>query len=433
MAQKQYTTYQSDILSFELRDALVGLLKPGRYFGYDQMTEYQTQVGTSVYVEIDNDVGINKYDKTFPTPVLEAERGIVLTPQGTVIAEDFTTALQLTIVLSATAGAIFHTVYLEHAYHPSTPGANNATYGFKSGTEGGGPAALDNPSKQVALGYILEADDATDFSDLSWWPAPPQMGDYELEYSLFGYGAYPEIMRYRGAIDANSSIIGSRGYQSSNYVTPQNSLTVAIGDLDSAIKDREDEIDALALTKLDDWATPDDNTDLDATTTRHGLLPKLSDEPLEFLDGQGNWNLPPAGFIFRGNSSSNDYNITTRGGTIVTTTTHELDMSGIVPAGFDQVYIHVDLQCFWGAANTSGRYGQIMFSKGGTSDDKVSIMGPMAFAAASIQGSPSYIYDKFNLIVNLSSARVMRIGWGNFSGAIEDWLYDMQITVLGWR
>ena len=44
--------------------------------------------------------------------------------------------------------------------------------------------------------------------------------------------------------------------------------------------------------KLDNLATPDDNTDLDATTTEHGLLPKLSNNPGHYLDGQGNWTAP---------------------------------------------------------------------------------------------------------------------------------------------
>jgi hypothetical protein len=41
--------------------------------------------------------------------------------------------------------------------------------------------------------------------------------------------------------------------------------------------------------KLDDLATPDDNTDLNATTSRHGLLPKLSGSTTEFLRGDGAW------------------------------------------------------------------------------------------------------------------------------------------------
>jgi len=47
--------------------------------------------------------------------------------------------------------------------------------------------------------------------------------------------------------------------------------------------------------KLDDLATPDDNTDLDATTSEHGLLPKLDNIATHFLDGKGNWAIPGGG------------------------------------------------------------------------------------------------------------------------------------------
>ncbi len=47
--------------------------------------------------------------------------------------------------------------------------------------------------------------------------------------------------------------------------------------------------------KLDDLATPDDNTDLDATTGRHGLLPKLGGGTTNFLRADGTWAAPPGG------------------------------------------------------------------------------------------------------------------------------------------
>lgn len=50
--------------------------------------------------------------------------------------------------------------------------------------------------------------------------------------------------------------------------------------------------------KLDNLATPDDNTDLNASATRHGLLPKLPNIGLgTFLNDQGVWGPPvnPAG------------------------------------------------------------------------------------------------------------------------------------------
>jgi len=44
--------------------------------------------------------------------------------------------------------------------------------------------------------------------------------------------------------------------------------------------------------KLDDFATPDDNTDLDASTSVHGLLKKLNNNSGQYLNGQGNWAAP---------------------------------------------------------------------------------------------------------------------------------------------
>jgi len=47
--------------------------------------------------------------------------------------------------------------------------------------------------------------------------------------------------------------------------------------------------------KLDDLATPDDNTDLDSSTTRHGLLKKLDGSTTNFLRGDGAWATPSSG------------------------------------------------------------------------------------------------------------------------------------------
>jgi hypothetical protein len=49
-------------------------------------------------------------------------------------------------------------------------------------------------------------------------------------------------------------------------------------------------VQAGAIIKLDDLATPEDNTDLNATTSAHGLLKKLSNTATEFMDGTGAWD-----------------------------------------------------------------------------------------------------------------------------------------------
>jgi hypothetical protein len=51
--------------------------------------------------------------------------------------------------------------------------------------------------------------------------------------------------------------------------------------------------------KLDDWQLPDDNTDLNATQSYHGLFPKLSGNEFEFLNGLGNW-ITVSGYVYSG-------------------------------------------------------------------------------------------------------------------------------------
>lgn len=50
--------------------------------------------------------------------------------------------------------------------------------------------------------------------------------------------------------------------------------------------------DYAGVLKLDDCLTPDDNTDLNATNTKHGLLPKLSGTGSTYLTGTGTWGTP---------------------------------------------------------------------------------------------------------------------------------------------
>jgi hypothetical protein len=48
------------------------------------------------------------------------------------------------------------------------------------------------------------------------------------------------------------------------------------------------------IIKLDDCLDPDDNTDLNASTAKHGLLKKLSGYYGDYFRGDGSWAAPPA-------------------------------------------------------------------------------------------------------------------------------------------
>ena len=47
--------------------------------------------------------------------------------------------------------------------------------------------------------------------------------------------------------------------------------------------------------KLDDLAAPDDNTDLNVSTSAHGLAPKLPNDATQYLDGTGSYSVPAGG------------------------------------------------------------------------------------------------------------------------------------------
>lgn len=70
------------------------------------------------------------------------------------------------------------------------------------------------------------------------------------------------------------------------------------------------------LPKLDDLAAPDDNTDLNASTTAHGLLKKLSNVATEFMNGVGNWAVPTGSLNY---TSPSGMRLTLTSGTPVTT------------------------------------------------------------------------------------------------------------------
>ena len=67
------------------------------------------------------------------------------------------------------------------------------------------------------------------------------------------------------------------------------------------------------LIKLDDLGAPDDNTDLNASTTAHGLLRKLPGTgATQYLDGDGNWTAPSG----TGAPTTADYLVKTADGTL---------------------------------------------------------------------------------------------------------------------
>ena len=308
MSQQQFTNYQDNILSFELRSAMLGILKPGRYCGFDTVT-HNTTSGGIINVRINHTgSGIQKGSKAIP-PVLSSKTGVVLTTQGGIIHED-TTNIPIAIDDGSSNGGStrYDVIYLQHWYLDGTPGSNPATYDIKKGTPGAGIPTLSYPEKQVGLIIVTIPNGVVTFAGLSFVILQKELGDLDISDELM-------------------AIIGTRTYSEQNYIANNQTIALSLNALDIILKDKSDLITTLQGTKLDDWATPDNNTDLNASSSRHGLLPMLSNTLTDFLNGQGGWTMPTGRrFKWRTGVPSGDdfiFNVGTGG-------TQDFDLSSII-------------------------------------------------------------------------------------------------------
>lgn len=96
--------------------------------------------------------------------------------------------------------------------------------------------------------------------------------------------------------DASEGVLGINilSYRAYDYANPASALgTAAAGTRNVASP--SDHVHP--LPKLDDLASPDDNTDLNASVSAHGLLSKLPDDAGKFLDGTGAWVARPSSSV----------------------------------------------------------------------------------------------------------------------------------------
>ena len=145
MGQKQFSTFQTDVLSFELREAMLGILYPGRYCGYDTMQANGAPNGSIPIKLVHTGDGVKKGSKAEP-PVLGNEIGVAVSTQGTIIHEDQDVTVDVT--KNAVGSIRYDIIYMEHEVDLGTPGANPATYGRIQGTAGSGLPSLQILKKE---------------------------------------------------------------------------------------------------------------------------------------------------------------------------------------------------------------------------------------------------------------------------------------------
>ena len=104
----------------------------------------------------------------------------------------------------------------------------------------------------------------------------------------------PYVVQALGVVLKTDATLGHlgvniQGYRAYNYVNnPADLGTASPGT--SNLASPSDHVHT--MPKLDDVAAPDDNTDLNATISAHGLLPKLGGGTTNFLRADGTWAAP---------------------------------------------------------------------------------------------------------------------------------------------
>ena len=169
MAQVRYHNYKDSIESFPFNRARGGLIGPGRYAGFDTITNKvglnfdiaHTSSGRQM-LELDN--------------ITQALLGFWVTTNGAVISESAN--LSFSIDTNAGNASVRWDFLVGEFEWLASMGGQAATYFILKGPNSGGLPTLSNPEKQVILGRLLIPAGATDLTGVTYTPeACPFLGD----------------------------------------------------------------------------------------------------------------------------------------------------------------------------------------------------------------------------------------------------------------
>lgn len=161
--QTRYHNYKRGLISIDENQRLLGIVKPGRYAGFDTMSNI-----SGLSCEINHtQTGIQKtkLDLT-QTPLT----GVFVTPQGVVINED----APINVVFDTNSGnaqARVDLIIYSHS-HITTPGGANALVSVVKGPISSFTLpALPNPATQIIMGIMVIPANATNLSGAKYLPS----------------------------------------------------------------------------------------------------------------------------------------------------------------------------------------------------------------------------------------------------------------------
>lgn len=159
MAQKLFTTFRAAVESFPLGEQNIGLLKPGRYNGYDVMNSLG---GLSIEIAHSGFI-----PKTLKTGTPDNLFGALLMPTGIIIHD--TDKPNLSVAHnSGNPNKRTDFVICEHEYQ-AVQGGTPANYSIVQGPNDGSLPILPNPEKQVLIGRIEIKANGYQYNDLTYY------------------------------------------------------------------------------------------------------------------------------------------------------------------------------------------------------------------------------------------------------------------------
>jgi hypothetical protein len=165
---KVFTKYKDPVNSYPLGEMNLGILKPGRYSGFNIMEE---NIGLAIRI-VHDDLIVKSSVSTDDT-IDTIEFGCLFMPNGSIIHNETNIAspgVPFTIDTNiANENERTDFVICEHEYI-EVVGGQPPTYFIQKGPDNGDLPVLANPEKQVIIGVIKVAPNGYQFADLTYLP-----------------------------------------------------------------------------------------------------------------------------------------------------------------------------------------------------------------------------------------------------------------------
>lgn len=186
---KVFTQYKDLVNSYPLGEQTVGILKPGRYSGFNYIT------GTTLNIRLKHGLTIMKSSPSNQGQITRTVFGSLLMPTGcTVHVEDTTPNEGIALVVDNNIGNTYpryDLVIAEHEYVNNQGGQQPIIFVQKGPALGVLPTVA-NPEKQVVIGTIKILPNGSSFLSLEYFKSPvPTLGDEKFDELVFRFGLAP--------------------------------------------------------------------------------------------------------------------------------------------------------------------------------------------------------------------------------------------------